>query len=59
MRVATGEASTITLVSASWRMASWSLNDYVAGIKKNLTAPGTYPIRRPLAAGSCNALSDM
>jgi len=34
MRVATGEAFTITLASASWRMASWSLNDYVAGIKK-------------------------
>ena len=35
MWAATGEAFTITLASASWRIASWSLNGYVIGIKKS------------------------
>ena len=56
MRGATGKASIITPAFASWRMAFWSLNDYVADVKKTslLPEPSLSPGYRPR-----NAPSDM
>lgn len=58
MWVATGEDFTITLASASWRMASWSLNGYFVNIKKSHCHRHLlYP--KTTVSWSCNALSDM